>query len=123
MTDYLSEPHSYRRKLPHIQPVNATYFVTYRLADSIPKSKLIELQIEKEDFDRQLKRIKNQNEKENLRQLFYKTYFKQYDDTLDQIKSGPTWLKNPQIASLVVNSMKYSIAKAGFGNGRVMIMW
>lgn len=107
MSDYLSEPHSYRRKLPHIQPVNATYFVTYRLANSIPKSMLIELQIEKEDFERQLKRVKSPVEREKLKYEFHKIYFKKCDDTLDKIRSGPVWLKDPEIALLVSNSIKH----------------
>jgi len=29
---------SYRRNLPHLQPAGATFFVTFRLAGSLPKS-------------------------------------------------------------------------------------
>lgn len=95
-----NEPHSYWRKLPHIQPINATYFVTYRLVDSIPKGVLIKLQQEKEDFERQLKRIKNDIEREKLSWEFQRKYFKKYDDLLDAIKSGPLWLKNNNIARI-----------------------
>lgn len=107
MTDYLSEPHSYRRKLPHIQPVNATYFVTYRLANSIPKSTLIELQIKKENFERQLQSIKSPVEREKLKNEFHKIYFKNYDDILDKIQSGPSWLNDPGIALIVSKSIKH----------------
>ncbi len=107
MSDYLSEPHAYLRKLPHIQPSNASYFVTYRLAGSIPKTKLVELQIEKENFERELRTFKDIVEMENLRQNFHRYYFKKYDDTLDAIKSGPDWLKDPRLASLVADSIKY----------------
>jgi putative transposase len=106
MSDFLSETYTYRRKLPHIQPANTIYFVTYRLADSLPRSKIIELQIQKEDFELQLKTIKTQSEREKLRQSFHKTYFKKFDDTLDKIISGPTWLNNTDIAFLVTNSLK-----------------
>jgi len=107
MTDYLSEPHAYRRNLPHIQPINATYFVTYRLADSIPKSRLFELQIEKEDFKRQLKTLQDPLEKEKQISEFHKLFFKKYDDTLDKIRSGPVWLQDPEIALIVSNSIKH----------------
>jgi len=37
----------YRRTLPHIQPPNATFFVTFRLAGSVPKSVLEQWKQEK----------------------------------------------------------------------------
>ena len=95
-----NEPHSYRRKLPHIQPINTTFFITYRLVGSIPKAVLLKLHQEKEDFERQLKRIKNDSAREKLWWEFHRKYFKKYDDTLDAIKSGPLWLKNNNIARI-----------------------
>jgi hypothetical protein len=38
----------YRRNLPHIQPLGATLFVTFRLAGSLPKHVLDEWQSEKQ---------------------------------------------------------------------------
>ena len=37
----------YRLNLPHWRQEGVTYFVTWRLADSLPQSKLQELQIER----------------------------------------------------------------------------
>ena len=42
-----------RRNLPHWEQNECTYFVTYRLADSLPGSKLAELREEKENWKRQ----------------------------------------------------------------------
>jgi REP element-mobilizing transposase RayT len=42
----------YQRHLPHWRQVGATYFVTFRLADSLPQSKLDELQCLKEEWER-----------------------------------------------------------------------
>src|ERR1700751_5989231 len=36
-----------RRNLPHWSQTDCTYFVTYRLADSLPKLKLLDLQRQK----------------------------------------------------------------------------
>ena len=33
----------YRRNLPHIQPIGGIFFVTFRLFDSIPRTKLYDL--------------------------------------------------------------------------------
>ena len=49
----------YRQRLPHIQPVGAAFFVTFRLYGSVPKSKISEI---KEKYDIKInnaKTIKN----------------------------------------------------------------
>ncbi len=51
------QPHKpltlYQRHLPHWRQDGATYFVTYRLADALPQSKLDELQALKAEWQRQ----------------------------------------------------------------------
>jgi REP element-mobilizing transposase RayT len=42
----------YQRHLPHWRQEGATYFVTFRLADSLPQSKLVELECLKEEWER-----------------------------------------------------------------------
>ena len=37
----------YKRKLPHIQPFGASFFVTFRLYDSIPKTALDDMETNK----------------------------------------------------------------------------
>jgi len=47
----------YRRKLPHIHPPGATFFVTFRLAGSIPKVVLEQWKSEKQWLDHEIKRV------------------------------------------------------------------
>ena len=47
----------YERHLPHYQPPGATLFLTFRLADSIPPSVLLDLQTEASRIHRQLETI------------------------------------------------------------------
>ena len=68
-TDY------YRRKLPHLQRAGAVYFVTFRLAGSLPVDVVKKL-------------------KENMQ-------FKYYDNALDLASTGPTWLNDHALAKLV----------------------
>jgi hypothetical protein len=42
-----------RRNLPHWEQIECTYFVTFRLADSLPVSKLTELREENENWKRE----------------------------------------------------------------------
>jgi len=97
----------YRRRLPHIQPRDATYFVTYRLVGSIPKIMLTKLKSEKEDFERKLLRVKDENKRAELLYNYRKRYFKKFDDILDKIVSGPDWLKDDNAAGIVANAMHF----------------
>ncbi len=107
INDIFKEPHSYRRNLPHIQPVNACYFVTTRLVDSIPRSILLKLEMEREDFERQLKRIKAETERADVKREFERKHFKKYDEALDKIACGPVWLGNEHVAKIVMDAVKY----------------
>ena len=49
----------YRRHLPHWQPAGATLFVTFRLAGSLPRSRIAELQADGDRQERRLARISN----------------------------------------------------------------
>ena len=55
----------YRRHLPHWRQVGATYFVTFRLADSIPIGRLAELKQLRQQFEAELGRPGLSREKEN----------------------------------------------------------
>jgi len=97
----------YRRKLPHIQPINADFFVTFRLKNSLPteaidKLKQQHLQIEKEI-------TQNTSGPERIKLLYdaRKKYFRIFDNYLDAVNDGPTWLARYDIASLVEQSIKY----------------
>ncbi len=68
-TDY------YRRNLPHLQNAGKTYFVTFRLAGSLPKEAI-------------------QKQKANRK-------FSDYDASLDAALIGPTWLKDKVLAQLL----------------------
>ena len=98
----------YRRNLPHIQPPGASYFVTYRLAGSIPKAVLERLKTEWEDFGRKLLQVKNEIKRIEIIRKERKKYFKKYDETLDKILSGPVWLKNEKVASLISEAIHLS---------------
>ncbi len=90
----------YKRNLPHIQPIGATFFVTFRLKDSIPRIKILEL---KERYEQRIELIQT-NQKENIKDSIYderKRFFAEYDDLLDKCNNGPTYLKQPAIAEIV----------------------
>lgn len=88
------------RNLPHWHPPNATYFVTFRLAGSLPLETLEALHRERELAEHKL-RASLQGEA--LRDEVYrlsKRMFARYDDLLANSK-GPRWLADERIARIV----------------------
>jgi len=101
----------YRRKLPHYQPLRAKLFITYRLAGSLPESIVEKLRQEREKKERELAKIKDIEERRQLRYEFQRRWFAKYDAYLDRAETGPKWLADPRIAKLVYESIRYRDGK------------
>ena len=56
----------YEKHLPHWRQDGGTYFVTFRLADSLPQSKLKELELFKADWERRHRSVPFGNDPEGL---------------------------------------------------------
>ena len=92
----------YRRRLPHIQIAGSTYFVTFRLINSLPKEALEKLATESE-------RIKKLSpDKIDLEQ---RRWFGHFDDYLDRVLCGDAYLKNEQVAERVSEALHYRDGK------------
>ena len=107
----ITEPF-FRRNLPHWQPVGGTFFITYRLAGTLPGSVLSELNRENQRL-RSLPRQPGYSENEwNLR--IEKKTFAVWDEYLDRDKSM-RWLSDPRISRIVQDNLyhhagtKYSL--------------
>jgi putative transposase len=90
----------HRRNLPHFDPHDAPYFITFRLTDTLPKEVLFALRAE---LDHQLQLADKLNGRSAIesREVAHKRYFKQYDAYLDRCEAGPQWLKEGQVAQTV----------------------
>ncbi len=97
----------YRRRLPHVQPPGATLFVTFRLADSIPAATMRRLIASTRQTKAALSRISDPQERAVQAYLEQRIHFGKWDTALDLAQDGPFWLKDPRIASLVVESLHY----------------
>jgi len=97
----------YRRSLPHFQPENGCFFITFRLANTISHAILIEMveerrieeQVIQQDFtgDAYLNEIYRLNKK----------YFGRYDSWLDRCDHGPAWLKDEHVAIVVIEQIQH----------------
>src|SRR5437762_3341072 len=95
----------YRRYLPHLESPNSTYFVTFRLAGSIPKERIESWKFERSEIIQEAERQRRQLskiEKERLKYLFSS----KIENYLDQLR-GECTLKDPAVAYLVVEALNY----------------
>jgi REP element-mobilizing transposase RayT len=74
-----------RRHLPHWIPEGAAVFVTWRLAGTLPAKELTD--------DKKRSSVPRS--------------FLEHDDFLDRARSGPVWLQDSRIASVVADALLY----------------
>ena len=91
----------HRRKLPHIHPPQAVFFVTFRLAGSLPMHVVQQLRAEFRVQEQHLRLRTPRGFYPRKRYELQKRFFGRYDDELDSLRYGPTWLRRPEIADLV----------------------
>jgi len=90
----------YRQNLPHIQGVGKTFFVTFRLAGSIPRVKVQEVKMH---YQEELASIENLCVGKLLNYLkfqLHRNYFNEIDELLHDIGRGPTFLADPRCAEI-----------------------
>jgi putative transposase len=93
----------YRQKLPHKQSANATYFVTYRLAGSVPIPIIQQL---KEAYELSLKKLVQDKQLTSDKEYqLQKKYFSQFDSILDTNLNEPYWLQQAGVAQIVYDSL------------------
>ncbi len=96
----------YRRNLPHIHPTGAIFFVTFRLAGSIPVEVIEQLRAEFEQEERRLKMNLSGNALLIERYKIQKKFFGRYDKWLDKMAHGPTYLREAGIAQIVMQEIR-----------------
>jgi len=94
----------YQNRLPHIAPVGATFFVTFRLADSLPQSIINELKAELEAEVTRLKKEFPGNTKHISDAR--KRNFGKFDHQLDTQPYGACHLKTPEVAEILIKKLE-----------------
>ncbi|MDD2921115.1 MAG: transposase [Anaerolineales bacterium] len=96
----------HRRNLPHIHPTGAIFFVTFRLAGSIPVEVIEQLRAEFEQEERRLKTNLSENALLMERYKIQKKFFGRYDEWLDKMAHGPTHLRDAEIAEIIMQEIR-----------------
>src|SRR5471032_868902 len=100
-----------RGYLPHVKREGARYFVTFRLADSLPKDVLLKYQAERAERLQRFhaeqaaakKSGRNLRNAESLDEI-ERDYFRKLEAYLDK-GAGECWLKRPEIADIVAGAL------------------
>jgi putative transposase len=93
----------FERRLPHYHLPDATYFITIRLAGSLPVEAVLRLQEEYEANLRRLERLFSGEALASARYQEQKRHFARMDALLDQALHGPHWLSQPECARIVMD--------------------
>ena len=101
----------YRRHLPHTQPPGATFFITFRLANSLPPEVLEKLQEDRAAIEVAISKITDSDEKRQRQEIERKKWFTKWDDALDQVQTGDFYLREPKVAATVANSIRFHDGK------------
>lgn len=86
-----------------MQVAGATYFITFRLINSLPIEALDKLAEEKEKINRL---------PESRKGSAHQAWFAKYDDYLDKALQENPYLQNEQIANMVAESIQFRDGKA-----------
>lgn len=103
-------PQYYRRNLPHLQPPGACLFITFRLADSLPRADLESLRQERLRLSRDKPRPGESPRDRILREA--KKIFGRMDEMLGKESANPSaatpkWLADSRIAELVRDALYF----------------
>jgi len=97
----------YRRNLPHYQSPGNTYFVTFRLAGSLPAHVITRLKTENKNQLEQIAGISNNKMKREKYEQFKSDYFDKFDLMLAKFAESPKWLDDDEIARTVTELIHY----------------
>lgn len=101
----------YKRNLPHYQPEDNVFFITFRLYGTLSTNIVRKLKEIKQERLKQIAEYDNKEiRKEKYSELKNK-YFKLYDDYLNKANTGSKWLIVPKIAVVVKNEIHFSDGK------------
>lgn len=91
----------YRRKLPHLQPPDGMFFITFRLKGSLPGHLMevlsdgLKMSLEQYQDDK----VKQKQSKED--------YYEAIEETLDRNEFGPSFLNETYAAQIVKDSLHF----------------
>ena len=81
----------YKRRLPHYVQEGGVFFITSRLANSLPTSIIKKLLEDKEQRKKYYSEVKDLKVRQQKYIESQKIYFYKFDNALDAFSNGPFW--------------------------------
>lgn len=97
----------YTRHLPHLQPEGATFFVTCRLAGTIPNHVRLALLEEAEHDLQSIDSLPDPVEQQREAYVRHRKAFVRWDAVLNSASVGPKWLRDERVAQMVADSLRH----------------
>lgn len=94
----------YSRKLRHIQPVGATFFMTWHLLGAVSRAELRQIKQERETAIAELIRL---NAPDLAKEIYLRQReaFRKYEEKLENNQNGPHFLKEPAAARAIMDQL------------------
>jgi len=94
----------YRQSLPHILPVGAIFFVTFRLNNSLPQGYMRKI---KDELEAKIFEIRTSHFLDAEAEIYkqQKIFFKKFDAALDKIYNGIDYLKDEKVAQIIADKI------------------
>lgn len=96
----------YRRNLPHFQPPDGTFFVTFRLLNSLPENVWLALKKKYEDGLKVIGHLSPPKKHDEFKKL-QRQHFRDFEAYLDNCQYGPRWLETPTVAEIVKEALHH----------------
>jgi REP element-mobilizing transposase RayT len=96
----------HRRNLPHWQPGGHTFFITFRLAGTLPRAVLDRHRADRALLEAELAQAPPASRAEAIERL-KRRWFKHLEAELDGRTHGPVWLAEPAVAEQVADSLRW----------------
>ncbi len=94
----------FHNRRPHVVPIGATFFITFRLGDSLPRHIVRELEKEMNANIKILEKTRPPGYKKLIAQQ-KQIFFKNYEHQLDHKPFGECYLKIPAIAKIIIDKL------------------
>lgn len=106
-----NDPTYYRRHLPHYYLPNAVYFVTFCLAGSLPRVRVLELTEKRQDLERAHKGERDGSIAKISPSTGYTRDLEWLDRVLHEAIGNVRWLSDPRVAKIVSQALQIRDAK------------
>jgi REP element-mobilizing transposase RayT len=95
----------YRNRLPHIAPIGAAFFVTFRLADALPAEVLRRLTLDFKQKKEKLLKSPSLYSRQKLEELRW-SLFRKVERQLDHEYAGKCYLQEEKVAQTLLDRLK-----------------